>query len=115
MKHHIVLLLIAYMMRTLAACSIWGDHGGDGDYSFPPVSLESGHNTIKLSKVGNYSGDFFDLSSISPPTYDPVSKRIFIPMNDLGRVDVSGYQRSGQAQESLSDPDRAVRRWPEHR
>jgi hypothetical protein len=83
-KYDIIFPLIAGIIVTLTA---YGD-GGGGNSSFPPVSLESGNNTIRLSRVGTYSGDFFDLSSISPPTYDPVSKRIFIPMNDLGRVDV---------------------------
>ena len=55
---------------------------------FEPVSLESGSNAIRLQLVGRFSGGFFDLTSTTPPAYDPVSRRLFVPRTDVGLIDV---------------------------
>ncbi len=56
--------------------------------NFEPVNLESGSNTIRLQIVGRFSARFFDLTSTTPPGYDPLSQRLFVPRTDVGRVDV---------------------------
>ncbi len=50
------------------------------------VDLESGSNTIRLEVVGRYRGGIFGLTEASTPRYDPVTKRLYVPRADLGRI-----------------------------
>ncbi len=103
MKRYLFLLFATLLIAMLSACNGGGDDDdNDNDHSFSPVSLESGKNTIRLSVVGSYSGNFFDLSSISPPAYDPVTQRIFVPMNDLGLVDVLDISNPAKPSKAFS-------------
>ncbi len=63
---------------------------------FDPVSLESGSNTIRLELLGRFTGGFFDLTSTTPPAYDPVSQRLFVVRTDVGLIDVLDLSGTGK-------------------
>ncbi len=50
------------------------------------TNLESGTNTIRLVPLGRYSNGFYEKSSTTPPTYDPVTKRLYVVRTDEGVV-----------------------------
>ncbi len=63
---------------------------------FEPVSLEAGSNTIRLELLGRFSAGFFDLTSTTPPAYDPVSQRLFVVRTEVGLIDVLDLSGSGK-------------------
>ncbi len=67
-----------------------------------PVNLESGTNTIRLEVVGRYSGGFFALTETSTPRYDPVTKRLYVPRTDLGRILVLDISDPSRPERTLS-------------
>lgn len=52
-----------------------------------PVSLESGTNDIRLSFVGRYTFDFFDIGAAAPMLYDPETERLYVVAVDRGWID----------------------------